>query len=299
MKLYENKALFTKYIQDTSKYFGIPSSIIEKDYYVSELLKTLANRCSNLIFKGSTSLSKCHHLIKRFSEDIDLSLTSKTIGNKRNLKHKLLDSCEHLNLKITNINDIKSHMNFNRYKIAYPIIYPLDIVTPMILVETTFITSSEPYEEKECSSLIAQYLKKTRQLDILNKYCLDALRIKVQSIEKTFVDKVFAICDFYLKNNITRNSRHVYDLYMLYPKIKFDSKMKKIISDSYTERKLLKSSPSAKDGMSVNKLLQEIIDKNVYKNDFRNITRYMIYEALPYEKAITVINKIIKLNLFK
>lgn len=55
---------------------GIPSAHIEKDYWVTEVLRGAAatsreTRCS-VVFKGGTSLSKAHHLIQRFSEDVDL-----------------------------------------------------------------------------------------------------------------------------------------------------------------------------------------------------------------------------------
>lgn len=55
---------------------GIPPSHIEKDYWVTEVLRGAAaasreTGCS-LVFKGGTSLSKAHHLIQRFSEDVDL-----------------------------------------------------------------------------------------------------------------------------------------------------------------------------------------------------------------------------------
>ncbi len=41
--------------------------------------------------------------------------------------------------------------------------------------------------------------------------------IQVQSLERTFVDKVFAICDYYIKKRTTRLSRHIFDLYKMYP----------------------------------------------------------------------------------
>ncbi|MGH9022854.1 MAG: nucleotidyl transferase AbiEii/AbiGii toxin family protein, partial [Acidimicrobiia bacterium] len=55
---------------------GIPAAHIEKDYWVTEVLRGIAaasrqTGCS-IVFKGGTSLSKAHHLIQRFSEDVDL-----------------------------------------------------------------------------------------------------------------------------------------------------------------------------------------------------------------------------------
>ena len=55
---------------------GIPASHIEKDFWVTEVLRGAAAMAtaSNLeiVFKGGTSLSKAFGLIERFSEDVDL-----------------------------------------------------------------------------------------------------------------------------------------------------------------------------------------------------------------------------------
>jgi hypothetical protein len=52
---------------------GLTVQLIEKDYYVTETLRVVANHLhGETIFKGGTSLSKGWNLIQRFSEDIDL-----------------------------------------------------------------------------------------------------------------------------------------------------------------------------------------------------------------------------------
>jgi hypothetical protein len=50
-------------------------AILEKDYYVTEALRTIATASGDkIIFKGGTSLAKGWNLIERFSEDIDIFL---------------------------------------------------------------------------------------------------------------------------------------------------------------------------------------------------------------------------------
>lgn len=52
---------------------GVPASVIEKDYWVTQALRALQlAHPGEFIFKGGTSLSKAYGLIERFSEDIDL-----------------------------------------------------------------------------------------------------------------------------------------------------------------------------------------------------------------------------------
>ena len=74
MMLHDDKELFKQIILLTSENTGIDSGIIEKDYYVTMFLKSLVKKQPQIIFKGGTSLSKCHKLIKRFSEDIETGL---------------------------------------------------------------------------------------------------------------------------------------------------------------------------------------------------------------------------------
>ena len=64
------------YVTRVAEATGIPAAHLEKDFWVTEVLRGAANAsestgCS-VIFKGGTSLSKAHRLIRRFSEDVDL-----------------------------------------------------------------------------------------------------------------------------------------------------------------------------------------------------------------------------------
>lgn len=75
----EREALF----RNTAAKMGISEAVIEKDFWVCYMLDYLFHRCAwkdNLAFKGGTSLSKAHGLIRRFSEDIDLILDWRVLG---------------------------------------------------------------------------------------------------------------------------------------------------------------------------------------------------------------------------
>ena len=62
-------------------------AVIVKDYYVTMILKQLAANAPDCVFKGGTSLSKCHKIIDRFSEDIDISFSNVlTQGQRKKLK---------------------------------------------------------------------------------------------------------------------------------------------------------------------------------------------------------------------
>ncbi|MFK5968991.1 MAG: nucleotidyl transferase AbiEii/AbiGii toxin family protein, partial [Candidatus Marithrix sp.] len=67
--------------EKTAERLGIDRTIVEKDFWVCLILQQLFSLpeeiCSELTFKGGTSLSKGYKAINRFSEDIDISLSSK------------------------------------------------------------------------------------------------------------------------------------------------------------------------------------------------------------------------------
>ena len=65
--LHEDKELFKNAIDLASSQFGILPPIVEKDYYVTMVLRELSAHVPFIVFKGGTSLSKCHKVIKRFS----------------------------------------------------------------------------------------------------------------------------------------------------------------------------------------------------------------------------------------
>lgn len=67
-------------ITDTGEYLGLDEAVIEKDYYVTqviEALSTIENEYFRLIFCGGTCLAKAHKIVKRMSEDIDFKVQLK------------------------------------------------------------------------------------------------------------------------------------------------------------------------------------------------------------------------------
>ena len=71
----ENRELFHDAILLTSQKLEVSEDIVEKDYYVTLILKKLSSIEYPIVFKGGTSLSKAFHVIDRFSEDIDITFT--------------------------------------------------------------------------------------------------------------------------------------------------------------------------------------------------------------------------------
>ena len=75
--LHENREEFKNAVLFTADQNRITPAAVEKDYYVTLILNGLKDRLPFIVFKGGTSLSKCHKVINRFSEDIDLTIDTK------------------------------------------------------------------------------------------------------------------------------------------------------------------------------------------------------------------------------
>ena len=66
MYLHEDKEEFKELIELVSEETGKTVVVIEKDYYVTMILRLLSKELPNVVFKGGTSLSKGFKAIKRF-----------------------------------------------------------------------------------------------------------------------------------------------------------------------------------------------------------------------------------------
>jgi Nucleotidyl transferase AbiEii toxin, Type IV TA system len=83
-------------IREAAEALGIEAAFIEKDWFVTQLIKSTithsSDRSISLIFSGGTALSKAHKKIDRFSEDwvadcrLIRIITSAKIGNSKLLR---------------------------------------------------------------------------------------------------------------------------------------------------------------------------------------------------------------------
>ena len=122
--------------------------------------------------------------------------------------------------------------------------------------------------------------------------------MKVQGIERTLVDKVFAVCDYYLKGDVRRHSRHIYDIYKLLPLVKLDDSMRKLFSEVRRVRaKNAKLCPSAQQGTDIREILRKIVDSRVYRNDYENVTSRILEEKIPYDSAVKAIQTLMESGL--
>lgn len=302
MLLHKDREQFKAVLNAVSNELGVPVTIVEKDYYVTMILKQLAIKAPGCVFKGGTSLSKCYHVINRFSEDIDITFSDKlSQGERQKLKNQIIAGIsEYLDLTIIDWDNTRSRRDYNCYTFKYS---PIEGYVPESLIEGVKMevvlgSISFPTVEMEVDSYIYQVLK-VDNMDFIREYELEPFIMTLQSIERTFIDKVFALCDYYIKDDVNKHSRHIYDLYKLLPQITFDDIFKQLVEDVRNERlKMPKMCPAAEAGIDINEYLQVIVDKRIYERDYDEITSYFQKERVDYDEAIGVIDKIINSKMF-
>lgn len=297
MYLHENKETFLNVLETVSKVSGIQADLVEKDYYVSLILKEIAASSDKAVFKGGTSLSKALKVINRFSEDIDISF-SEHIGASRRKKLKyniIAPIADKLGFVITNFDKTQSDRDINNYIFEYkPLCKSNAHIVPAVKVETSLVTAVFPFEVMPIGNYIADYAKDISLCD----YGLEPFTMNVQSLERTLIDKIFAICDYYLTQKSRRLSRHIYDIHKIFPLVKFDEHFKELLEKVREIRRSLDICPSAKPGININQLLKEICEKNFFKQDYEGVTRFFIFDNTRYKDTIASLQKIIDLGVF-
>lgn len=299
--LHNDRELFEQLILRTSESLGIKAEIIEKDYYVTLFLKELVSVSPDIIFKGGTSLSKCYHLIDRFSEDIDLNIETETKpseSRRKHLKSSIVSVIDKLGFTLTNPENVKSRRDYNRYIIDYPSVLGASYLKEMLIVETAVYQRAYPTVRKTAGSLIYDYLSANGFDDFIRQYSLEPFELNVQSAERTMIDKLYALADYYLAGTTAEHSRHIYDIYKLLSVVEINDELKKLAVSVADERKPHSRSLSVQDGTDIKAVLREIVEKNIYESDYKTITESLLFEPVSYETAIKALNTVLESGLF-
>lgn len=220
MKLHQDREAFGDLLSDVSRRTGIRSDIIEKDYYLTLLLWELAEKQGTLpaYFKGGTALYKAIGRIKRFSEDIDLTVEihdcSKSQGKKR------LEVTANGYTTLLRTAD-KTRESNQRGSITS--VYEYDPVTTIdaddalqrfgyVKVEATSFTISEPVETLEISPLLYSEATQLQRQVLESSYEVRPFVIGTIKMERIFADKILAAEFYYQRRMLFDTAKHLYDL---------------------------------------------------------------------------------------
>lgn len=285
MNWYKNHSKEWKEIIETvAREIGRTELMVEKDTVQSMFLSELSKAELPFVFKGGTSLSKAYNMIDRFSEDIDLSMNRKPTESERKASKKLIiQIAESLGMTLGNPDKIRSRYDYNKYVFKYVSLF---VSMPVeIIIETSYYQTAYPVEKHEVGSFVGRFCEE-RGIDLPIPFKAAKVYMNVQSIRRTFVDKVFAICDYRIQNMQDRDSRHLYDICKLAAQLKMDEEMDALVDKVREDRMLSPNNPSAQLEYIIPEMLKEIIESKFYESDYKNVTQKLLYEDIDYDYAV-------------
>ena len=286
MYLHNDKELFNDIVALTAERIGQAQDIVEKDYYVTIILKKLSTCEYPICFKGGTSLSKAYGVIDRFSEDIDITFTEHLGESRRKkLKYNILKPiADELGLEIANWDSIESDKDYNHYDMAYSSIIEDPFLATYVKLETALMSYAFPTVEHKISNYIYQALK-DEEPDLLEEYELTPFTMRVQSLERTLIDKIFALCDYYIQDKAARNSRHLYNIYKISKEFTVDDDFHKLILEVRAHCQGMKNNiaPAADEDINISELIKKFCDEDFYADDYEKTTKNLISDDISYE----------------
>ena len=279
----DNKDAWKEIIETVAAERHRSTQMVEKDTIQSMFLQGLSKSELPFVFKGGTSLSKTYGLIDRFSEDIDLSMSRKpTESEKRKTKSTILEIAEELGLTLRNPDEVHSRHSYNQYDFEYDSFFS---DTPRMLVETSFYMPAYPVESHPVYSFVGKFCEE-RGIRLPIPFDAAVVEMQVQSIRRTFIDKVFAVCDYRLQDMQDRDSRHLYDIAKLLPNIAMNDELDALIDRVREDRMQSKNNPSAQLEHNIPEMLREIIRSRFYEHDYNELTKRLLHEQMSYDEAI-------------
>ena len=196
MKLHGDKFSFLNIIGLIHDVTGIREDILEKDYYVTLLLKELSEKQESLpaYFKGGTALYKARKSIRRFSEDIDLTICIDGCSGSQAKKRLETATKKYLSLPRTT----RKELPLQRF--GY------------VKVEGTSFTVSEPFSALEIEPIIYTYATEEQRSILRESFDVMPFPVKTIRLERIFADKIFAAEFYYGREMYFDVAKHIYDV---------------------------------------------------------------------------------------
>ena len=131
-------------------------------------------------------------------------------------------------------------------------------------------------------------------MDILEEYGFEPFMMRTQSLSRTFIDKLFAVCDYYMNEKPARNSRHLYDIFKLYPYITINAEFRMLVADVRKHRATMdeKITPSARDSVDVIQWVRQIVESGFYEKDYEDSTMKVISDNIGYKEVVDCYSKV-------
>ena len=303
----------------TAQKKGLPEPIIEKDWWVSQVLNIVFDLeiADQLVFKGGTSLSKGWNLIERFSEDIDLAInpayfgvtdlpTKKQIKSLRKrsslfvaqelaglLQQALDDAGLSGECRLEVQPDGEGDGTYPEPRVIslyYRSLYEessISYVQPIVKLEVGARSLIEPTEEIVCRSMVSEVLPVEDYKNVA---------ISVAAPQKTFLEKVFLLHELFSIErkslSANRRSRHLYDIERMMDK---PFAIEAVKDDALWEHiRQHRMAFTAMVGVDYNEHMRAELCltpperwMREWKDDYQRMSGTMIYgEKLPFEQLV-------------
>jgi predicted nucleotidyltransferase component of viral defense system len=211
----------------TAQHLRLPESFVEKDYWVTRVLRALADSDYRevVVFKGGTSLSKAYGIVQRFSEDVDLALVDDAGRSKGQTKTLMDRAARCIVQDLTEVTDpvTSRGSRFRRTVHQFP-----SVLTPSgnaqvrhghILLEVNAFAHPHPSQWQPVQTYVGQFLAATGQQDLVAERGLEPFDVQVLSLERTLAEKVLALVRAGYQPaavaELRAKIRHIYDLHCL------------------------------------------------------------------------------------
>lgn len=303
-----NEALLRQ-ISDTGELLGLDEAVIEKDYYVTQVIHALSNfenETFRLVFCGGTCLAKAHKLVRRMSEDVDFKVQRKTTENfsRSRLKNELNKFRAYVrstltvpNLSIAN-DFARNEGRYQQVVLKYPNSFPIgSALRPDIKIELTFADILLPINDLEVKTLIEDNFDQTKLFIPPTTKCI--------SIDETAIEKWVGLTRRIMAIERGREDddktliRHVYDLNAINEANKINSSFtefaKTIVFSDGKQFKNQHPEYAADPGAEIRQSLALLKNKPLWKERYEEFIEAMVYDstnALPYDQAITTLEGI-------
>lgn len=316
MRLHENQQLFIDAISITADYLNLPEIYVEKDYWVTLTLQRIFTSplAAFTVFKGGTALAKPFSFINRFSEDIDLVLLKDQALSANQLKERLRQISNTVSeflpeVEIDGITNKKGMIRKTAHSYSKNFNGEFGQVRDLIILESSWLGSSEPLVTAMISSFVYQMMNARGQQTLAEEYGLLQFEVPMLSPTRTVCEKIMSLVRFsYTETPVAdlRNKiRHIYDLHQLLKQddindffdcVEFDQMLDKVAEDdkiSFRNNKdWLSSHPvDALVFADVDHVWSEL--RNTYHSTFKNL----VFGELPDENLILRTLKRIKERL--
>lgn len=206
---------------------GINLVMLEKDYWLTRALQLLAESqfVEQAVFKGGTSLSKACGVGYRFSEDIDIAITSDPSRSDNQTKNLIgdIDKVMSMGLEEVGMPDTRKFSKYRKVFYHYPTIDNAQRLGAMksglIQLEVVSFSNPYPYRKRKVSCLLRNFLLMRGREDLAEQYGLTEFEVNVLDLERTATEKLVSLIRHSLGNDylggLRSKMRHFYDLHYL------------------------------------------------------------------------------------